>query len=97
MKNRVFLETDKKRAKEIEEYLQDREIKYEAKPIHQLVHLDIEALTDEQAIEIKKLYKTLDAPKEEIRHRKWDDRFHTVSEEIMGEFTGANREEEIER
>ncbi len=47
--------------------------------------------------ELKKLYKTLDTPKEEVRHRKWDERFHTVGEEIRGEFTGANREEEIER
>lgn len=97
MKNRMFLETDKARTKDIEEYLQDRQIKYETRPIHELVHFDVEELTDEQAIELKKLYKTLDTPKEEVRHRKWDERFHTVGEEIRGEFTGANREEELER
>ena len=32
----------------------------------------------------------------EKRHRKWDEKYHTLSEEIKGEFTGANREEEVE-
>lgn len=95
-KNRMFLETDKERAKQIEEYCKDNNIKYETKPVHELIHFDMEELTDEQAIMIKKLYKTLDAPAEEVRHRKWDERFHTVGEEIKGEFTGANREEEVD-
>lgn len=31
----------------------------------------------------------------EKRHRKWDDRMHTLGEEAIGEITGANREEEV--
>lgn len=31
----------------------------------------------------------------EKRHRKWDDKMHTVKEELIGFATGANTEEEV--
>lgn len=31
----------------------------------------------------------------QTRHRKWDDRHHTLKEETVGWFTGKNTEEEV--
>lgn len=91
-----FLETDKERALKIKEYLDVEQIKYTTSNIHELVHFDVENITDEQAKNIKKYYEQLSPNPIEKRHRKWDEKYHTLSEEIKGEITGANREEEVE-
>lgn len=96
VKQNMFLETDKQRALKIREYLDTLNLKYSEKSVHELIHFTIEQVTEEQCKKIKNYYQTLEAPVIEKRHRKWDEKYHTLSEEIKGEFTGANREEEVE-
>lgn len=48
-----------------------------------------------QAEEEKEINAQANDPKEH-RHRKWDDRYHTLGEELMAAALGKNVEEEVE-
>ena len=92
----MFIETDKDRAEKLKEYFRENNIPFTESNIHELIHLEVEKLTDEQVASVKAYYKRLEAPQTEQRHRKWDDKFHTAASELSGYFTGESQEEEIE-
>lgn len=93
---KAFLETDKERAEKMKDFFQQNNINYTSKTIHDYIHFDINNLTDSQIKMIKKYYNKLEPGVIEKRHRKWDDKFHTIGQELKGNFTGENIEEDVE-
>jgi DNA-binding helix-hairpin-helix protein with protein kinase domain len=96
----LFVEVTDEEAGKVQEYLSGQEIAYTSTPVSvpgmktAKVHVEIncpEDLTDDQ---IAQIAADLQNITRRHRHRRWDDKFHTLGEEANGYMTGANLEEE---
>ena len=95
----MYVELNQKQAKLVKRYLEDNELAYKEQEIQlqgmksPMVHLNLDRIPENHLIIIKDIIDA-NQPKE-YRRRTWDDRHHTVGEEMKGWFTGKNTEEEV--
>lgn len=94
----MYINVDSKKKQQIIKKLEEMEIPYEIKentiPGEKIQSFEITLKRDLSDSEFSELNRAV-AKIKQTRHRKWDDRHHTLKEEAVGWFTGKNTEEEV--
>lgn len=97
----MYVELNPKQAKLVTRYLEDKELPYSSEQVQldgmktPIIHFNLDQIPKEDLDIIKDIIDN--NMLRERRVRKWDQKYHTISEEAAGWFTGKNTEEEVVR